>query len=251
MNSAKISPDGLVGFRFYRQAIVERSCSLWGSEIQINSTSNLYNPPEALHMEYCESLQCAYSEALRRITARSVQAKDTLTLAPRPSMMHTFFQIDQPVLMIEDTLKQIIQTANALEKHQHQLVVSVDNPLDALPGPLERRAMVRQLYALKDHSGIKLAYNNYNLDTKQGDLLIELGLYDYIKMPFPDTALRLNLNTHSDLFDRLYERMLQLISNTKISFIADNVEFADTALLAKYLPFDYFQGGYYSSAENF
>ena len=45
--------------------------------------------------------------------------------------------------------------------------------------------------------------------------------------------------------------MLQLISNTKISFIADNVEFADTALLAKYLPFDYFQGGYYSSAENF
>lgn len=251
MNSAKMSPDRLSNFKLSRQAIVERSCALWGSEIQINSTSNLHDLPHALHREYCDSLEYVYGEALKRITARSAQAKDTLTLAPRQSVMHTFFRIDQPVLMIEDTLKQLIQTANALEKYQHKLVVSVDNPLDSLPGPLERRAMVRQLYALKDHCGVKLAYNNYKLDTKQGDLLIELELYDYIKMPFPDSALRLNVNTHSDLFDRLYERMLQLISNAKVSFIADSVEFADTALLAKHLPFDYFQGGYYSSAENF
>lgn len=69
-------------------------------------------------------------------------------------------------------------------------------------------------------------------------------------MPFPDTAIRLSLNTHSDLFNRLYDRMLELISVTRVSFIAEQVEFADSAMLAKNLPFNYFQGGYYSPAES-
>lgn len=88
------------------------------------------------------------------------------------------------------------------------------------------------------------------VDARQGDLLIELKLYDYIKMPFPDVLLRLSLNIRSDLFDRLYDRMLELISTSRASFIADKVEFSDSATLAKRLPFNYFQGGYYSPAEN-
>jgi len=79
--------------------------------------------------------------------------------------------------------------------------------------------------------------------------LVDLKLYDFIKMPFPDSALRLSLNTRSDLFDRLYDRMLELISATRVRFIANNVEFDDSALLAKNLPFEYFQGGYYSPAD--
>ncbi|WP_025856185.1 hypothetical protein [Pseudomonas sp. CHM02] len=229
MNSDKICRDQLMDFNLARQAIVDRSHALWGSEISIVCPHN-----------HARS-ESAYNEALQRISARHK--------ASNPALSHKFLCIDQAALMNEDLHNKIIQTARALEKHKQPLTLSINNPLDALPGPVERRAMVYQLYKLKDQCGLSLAYNNYRLDTKQTDLLIDLELYDYIKMPFPDSALRLSLNTRSDLFDRLYDRMLELISATRVCFIADTVEFADSALLAKNLPFEYFQGGYYSPAD--
>lgn len=250
MNSEKISPAGIAEFKFFRQAIVERSSTLWASEIRVDSASDFLNLAQDMYPSYQDRLKCAYSEALLRIMPRQTAATQKLPPASRIPAIHKFLRIDQSALMFEDTIKEIIQAANTLEKHKQHLVLSVENPLDALADAVERRAMVRQLYTLKDRSGIKLAYNNYKLDTKQADLLIELKLYDYIKMPFPDSALRLSLNTRSDLFDRLYDRMLELISVTRALFIADRVEFADSAMLAKRLPFGYFQGGYYSPAES-
>ncbi|CRM16463.1 hypothetical protein [Pseudomonas sp. 58 R 12] len=229
MNSERISPAHSVDFNLVRQAIVDRNHTLWGNEISLTSKDTQALP------------QSAYSEALQRISARRN--------ALNPTVSHTFLRINQAVLMNEDFHTYIIQTAQSLEKHKLPFTLSIDNPLDALPGPVERRAMVRQLYKLKDQCSLTLAYNNYRLDTKPADLLIDLKLYDYIKMPFPDSALRLSLNTRSDLFDRLYDRMLELISATRVCFIADTVEFADSAVLAKNLPFEYFQGGYYSPAD--
>lgn len=229
MNSEKISPAHAVGANIVKQAIVDRRHTLWGSEIRVTCRNNR------------QSVESAYSEALRHLTPRRN--------AVNPPMSHKFLRIDQFALMNEYLHKRIIQTAQALEKHNQRLTLSIDNPLDALPGPVERRAMVRQLYRLKDKSCITFAYNNYRLDTKPADLLIELELYDYIKMPLPDSALRLSLNTRSDLFDRLYNRMLELINATRMSFIADAVNFSDSAVLAKNLPFEYFLGGYYSPAD--
>ncbi|KJZ50997.1 MULTISPECIES: hypothetical protein [Pseudomonas] len=229
MNSEKIPPAHSVDFNIVRQAIVDRSHALWGSEIRIAWPHTRALP------------ETAYKEALHRIDVRR-------SVSP-PSRSHKFLHIDQAALMNADLHKQIVQTAQSLEKHSPPLTLCIDNPLDALPSPVERRAMVRQLYKLKDQCGITLAYNNYRLDTKQADLLIDLELYNYIKMPFPDSALRLSLNTRSDLFDRLYDRMLALINTARVCFIADTVEFADSALLAKHLPFEYFQGGYYSPAD--
>lgn len=228
MNSEKKSPAENMDFRIVRQAIVDRAHGLWGSEIRVIGD---------LDREHCDS---ACLHALRHVRP-----------GPKASQVlnHKFLRIGQLALMNNDVLKAIIQTARELEKQKQPFTLSIDNPLDALPGPLERRAMVRQLYTLKDQCGITLAYNNYRLDTKPADLLIDLKLYDYIKMPFPDSALRLSLNTRSDLFDRLYDRMLELISASRVGFIADTIEFADSALLAKNLPFEYFQGGYYSPAD--
>ncbi|AYF48359.1 hypothetical protein C9382_24115 [Pseudomonas aylmerensis] len=220
------------GYTLIRQAIVDRRHALWGSEIRAE-----HHGEDALP-------ESAWREAMLRINPR----RKTLQVTGQ-GVRHAFLRIGQAALMNEDTFKAIIQTAQSLEKHRQPLTLTLDNRLDALPGPVERRAMVRQLYKLKDHSGITLAYNNYRLDTKPGDLLIDLKLYDYIKMPFPDSALRLSLNTRSDLFDRLYDRMLALISASGVRFIADTVEFADSAMLAKNLPFEYFQGGYYSPAD--
>ena len=228
MNSEKISPAENRHVKIVRQAIVDRAHGLWGSEIRTVGDLN------------DEHRDSACLTALQHIRP-----------GPRaPQVLnHKFLRIGQIALMNNGTLKAIIQTARELEKQQQPFTLSLDNPLDALPGPLERRAMVRQLYTLKDQCGITLAYNNYRLDTKPADLLLDLKLYDYIKMSFPDSALRLSLNTRSDLFDRFYDRMLELISASRVCFIADTIEFADSALLAKNLPFEYFQGGYYSPAD--
>lgn len=224
MNSEKTVPVDTAHFTLTRQAIVDRNHTLWGNEVCI-----IGDPQEH-----------AYNEALHHISPR----RKTLRSASQK-----FLRVDQSVLMNENYIKQIIQAARALEEHKQSLTLSIDNPLDALPGPVERRAMVRQLYRLKDQCDVQLAYGNYQLETKQADLLVDLKLYDFIKMPFPDSALRLSLNNRSDLFDRLYDRMLELISATRVRFIANNVEFDDSALLAKNLPFEYFQGGYYSPAD--
>lgn len=232
MNSKKNSPCDNADLKIVRQAIVDRGHALWGNEIRLVGEHT------------CEQLESAYHAALQRI---SPKCKTRQPVDKRVS--RTFLRIGQTALMNDDTLNWIIQTAQSLEKNRQTFTLSIDNPLDALPGPVERRAMVRQLYTLKDHSGITLAYNNYRLDTKPADLLIDLKLYDYIKMPFPDSALRLSHTTRSDLFDRLYDRMLELISSTGVRFIADAVEFSDSAMLAKNLPFEYFQGGYYSPAD--
>lgn len=228
MNSMNVSRVDTLDFMLVRQAIVARNHALWGSEVCVIGAQ----------------VESAYNEALAHISPR---CKATRTVSP--GACHKFLRIAQSTLMNDDALKKVIQVSQALAKQQHTFTLSIDNPLDTLPGPVERRAMVRQLYTLKDLGCIKLAYNNYRLDTKPADLLIGLELYDFIKMPFPDSALRLSLNTRSGLFDRLYDRMLELINANRVCFIADNIEFSDSAMLAKNLPFEYFQGGYYSPAD--
>lgn len=250
MNSGTLLREASACFTFSRQAILERSCTLWGSEIRVHAEPALDSPRDDACPFYSEQLKDAYSEALQYARPSSFARTSKRLRADKSPGIHKFFRIEQSLLMNEDLLKEIIDTSHTLEKNRQQLIVSVENTLDTLPGPLERRSMIRQLYSLKDQSNLKLAYNNYTLNTKNTDLLIDLSLYDYIKMPFPDSALRLSLNTRSGLFDRLYDQMLGLMSTTRVSFIADNVEHADSALLARRLPFDYFQGPYFSPADS-
>ncbi|MBK5438178.1 MULTISPECIES: hypothetical protein [unclassified Pseudomonas] len=250
MNSGNLLLAASADFKFSRQAILERSCTLWGSEIRVHAEHALDTLPDDVRPFYSEQLKYAYSEALQHTKPNSFAREGKRLRVDKSPGLHKFFRVEQSLLMNEDLLKEIINTSAILEKHKQQLIVSVENTLDTLPGPVERRNMIRQLYSLKDRSTIKLAYNNYTLHTKNTDLLIDLSLYDYIKMPFPDSALRLSLNTRSGLFDRLYDQMLGLMSTTRVSFIADNVEYADSALLARRLPFDYFQGPYFSPADS-
>jgi len=250
VNSGTLLLADSVEFTFSRQAILERSCALWGSEIRVHAEHVLDNLPADTCAFYSEQLKVAYSEALQYTKPSSVVQQAKRLRVDKRSGLHKFLRIEQSLLMNEDLLKEIVSTSNTLEKHKQQLIVSVENTLDTLPGPVERRNMIRQLYSLKDRSSLKLAYNNYTLDTKKADLLTDLSLYDYIKMPFPDSALRLSLNTRSGLFDRLYDQMLGVMSTSRVSFIAENVEHADSALLARRLPFDYFQGPYFSPADS-
>lgn len=248
MNSEKISPARLVSFKFSRQAILDRNLALWGNEIQIHAERDVVsNPQDSI---FFRDLQVsAHSEALQHTRpTRSSTKTGTLKTDNNPGL-HKLLRIEQSMLLCENTLKEIVTTCEVLEKHRQQLVICVENPLDALPGPEERRALIRQMFSLKDQACIQFAYNNYTIDTKYTDLLLDLGVYDYIKMPFPDAALRLSMNTRSGLFDQIYEHMLKLINSARISFIADSVDHANSSLLARRLPFDYFQGSYYSPAD--
>lgn len=250
MNSQQVLPPEFVDFTFSRQAILGRNGTLWGSEVQVYASPAFDGERHDIHSFYFEQLKYAYSEALRRVepTAFTKEAK-RLHVEKQP-VLYKFFRIEPSLLMNEDIVKEIIATSHTLKKHKQQLIISVENSLAALPDPAERRRMIHQLYRLKDRSSLKLAYSNYTFTTKPADVLSDLGLYDYIKMPFPDAALRLSLNTRSGLFDLLYDRMLGLMSASKVSFVADNVEHADSALLARRLPFDYFQGRYFSPADS-
>lgn len=250
MNNATRLLAAPVDFTFSRQAILGRNCALWGSEIRVHAEHVLEGLTDDACPLYCEQLKDAYRGALHYTQPNAFARERQRLRVEQSPRLHTFLRIEQALLMNDALLQEIISTSNTLEKRKHQLIVSIDNTLDTLPGPAARRSMIRQLYSLKDQSNLKLAYNNYTLNTKNTDLLTDLSLYDYIKMPFPDSAIRLSLNTRSGLFDRLYDQMLGLMSTTRVSFIADNVEHADSALLARRLPFDYFQGAYFSPADS-
>jgi hypothetical protein len=236
-----------IKFMFSRQAILERDDSLWGSEIRIQVDSEVSTITADSQQRFAQQLKIACGSALTRVK------RDALLIKGHPSnkrpVGNRFFALKQSALLDPGILKDIIQTATLLERHHQQLVISVDSPMQSANGPLERMALIRALYYLKDSGLIKIAYNNYKAETKPERLLVDLDLYDYIKMPFPESELRLSLNIRSDLFNRIYEQMVETMSATRVSFIADNVEHADSAILAKRLPFDYFQGRYYSPAD--
>lgn len=178
MISGTLLREASACFTFSRQAILERSCTLWGSEIRVHAEPALDSPRDDACPFYSEQLKDAYSEALQHARPSSFARTSKRLRADKSPGLHKFFRIEQSLLMNEDLLKEIIDTSHTLEKNRQQLIVSVENTLDTLPGPLERRSMIRQLYSLKDRSNLKLAYNNYTLNTKDTDLLIDLSLYD-------------------------------------------------------------------------
>ncbi|WP_330208256.1 hypothetical protein [Pseudomonas sp. Z13] len=167
MNSGNLLLVESVDFTFSRQAILERSCTLWGSEIRVHAGYVLDNLPADARPFYSEQLKGAYREALQYTKPSSFVQERKRLHVDKSAGLHKFLRIEQSLLMNEDLLKEIVSTSNTLEKHKQQLIVSVENTLDTLPGPVERRNMIRQLYSLKDRSSLKLAYNNYTLDTKK------------------------------------------------------------------------------------
>lgn len=102
---------------------------------------------------------------------------------------------------------------------------------------------------MKDH-GIEIAFDDYKIDDESIEIFTTLNLFDYIKISISSLDLNLKLSGNPELFNRLHERMTMLTHNTKVSFIADRVEHAASHILARALPFNYFQGSHYSPADN-
>ncbi|MFS2197299.1 EAL domain-containing protein [Pseudomonas sp. Pseusp3] len=190
-----------------------------------------------------------YSEVLMQTRLIAFSLKDRNTANGNKYLSRRFVCVGQSDLANSALTEELIQTGAALREFGQTLVIALNElPLSAISFA-EKKKILHNIYLLKDH-GIEIAFDDYKIDDESIEIFTTLNLFDYIKIPISSLDLSLKLSGNPELFNRLHERMTMLTHNTKVSFIADRVEHAASHILARALPFDYFQGSHYSPADN-
>lgn len=190
-----------------------------------------------------------YSEVLMQTRLIAFSLKDRDTTNGSKYLSRSFVCVKQSDLANSALTEELIQSGAALREFGQTLVIALNElPLSAVSFA-EKKKILHNVYLLKDH-GIEIALDDYNIDDESIEIFTTLNLFDYIKISTSSLDLSLKLSGNPELFNRLHERMTMLTHNTKVSFIADRVEHAASHILARALPFDYFQGSHYSPADN-
>jgi len=228
-----------------RQLILTRDDCPFGSEIRIHFDDSVSAScvPEPYQMSGI------YSEVLMQTRLIAFSLKDRNTTDGNKYLSRRFVCVGQSDLANSALTEELIQSGAALREFGQTLVVALNElPLSAISFA-EKKKILHNIYLLKDH-GIEIAFDGYKIDDESIEIFTTLNLFDYIKIPISSLDLSLKLSGNPELFNRLHERMTMLTHNTKVSFIADRVEHAASHILARALPFDYFQGSHYSPADN-
>jgi hypothetical protein len=228
-----------------RQLILTRDDCPFGSEIRIHFDDSASAPcaPEAYKMSGI------YSEVLMQTRLIAFSLKDRNTTGGNKYLSRRFVCVGQSDLADSALTEELIQAGAALRGFGQTLVIALNElPLSAVSFT-DKKKILHNVYLLKDH-GIEIAFDDYNIDDESIEIFTTLNLFDYIKISIFSLDLNLKLSGNPELFNRLHERMTMLTHNTKVSFIADRVEHAASHILARALPFDYFQGSHYSPADN-
>jgi predicted signal transduction protein with EAL and GGDEF domain len=207
-----------------RQLILTRDDCPFGSEIRIQFDEHQAQPAPAL----ANPMSSLYSEVLTQTRLIAFSLKDRNTSSESKYLSRRFVCVRQ---------SDLASSALALN----------ELPLSEVSF-VEKKKILNNLYLLKDH-GIEIAFDDYNIDDESIEMFTTLNLFDYIKISFSTLDLSLKLTGNPDLFNRLHERMTMLTHTTKVAFIADRVEQAASHILARALPFEYFQGSHYSPAD--
>lgn len=228
-----------------RQLILTRDDCPFGSEIRIHfdDTASVACAPEAHQMSEI------YSEVLMQTRLIAFSLKDRNTTNGNKYLSRRFICVGQADLANFSLTEELIQSSAALREFGQTLVIALNElPLSAVSFA-EKKKILHNVYLLKDH-GIEIAFDDYNIDDESIEIFTTLNLFDYIKISISSLDLSLKLSGNPELFNRIHERMTMLTHNTKVSFIADRVEHAASHILARALPFNYFQGSHYSPADN-
>jgi hypothetical protein len=228
-----------------RQLILTRDDCPFGSEIRIHFDDSASAPcaPEGYQMSGI------YSEVLMQTRLIAFSLKDHNTTDGNKYLSRRFVSVGQSDLANSALTEELIQAGAALRGFGQTLVIALNElPLSAVSFT-DKKKILHNVYLLKDH-GIEIAFDDYNIDDESIEIFTTLNLFDYIKISISSLDLSLKLSGNPELFNRLHERMTTLTHNTKVSFIADRVEHAASHILARALPFDYFQGSHYSPADN-
>jgi len=228
-----------------RQLILTRDDCPFGSEIRIHFDDSVSAPcaPEPYQMSGI------YSEVLMQTRLIAFSLKDRNTTNGNKYLNRRFVCVAQSDLANSALTEELIQSGAALRELGQTLVIALNElPLSAISFA-EKKKILHNIYLLKDH-GIEIAFDDYKIDDESIEIFTTLNLFDYIKISISSLDLNLKLSGNPELFNRLHERMTMLTHNTKVSFIADRVEHAASHILARALPFNYFQGSHYSPADN-
>lgn len=228
-----------------RQLILTRDDFPFGSEIRIHFDDST----SALCATEPYQMSEIYSEVLMRTMLIAFSLKDRNTTDENKYLSRRFVCVGQPDLANSALREELIQVGATLRGFGQTLVIALNElPLSAVSFT-DKKKILHNVYLLKDH-GIEIALDDYKIDDESIEIFTTLNLFDYIKISISRLDLSLKLSGNPELFNRLYERMTMLTHNTKVSFIADRVEHAASHVLARALPFDYFQGSHYSPADN-
>lgn len=232
-----------------RQLILRRDDCPFGSEIRINHEGRQALPSHASCTLPAHQMSGLYSEILVQTRLIALSLKDRNTSSGKEYFSRRFVCVAQSDLIDTALVEELIQSGDALRDFGQTLVIALNElPLSAASYQ-DKKKILHNVYLLKDH-GIEIAFDHYNFHDESVEILTTLNLFDYIKIPVSALDTILKSSGNAELFNRLYDRMVTLIHNTKVSFIADNVEHTASHILARTLPFDYFQGSYYSPADN-
>ncbi|WP_285435702.1 EAL domain-containing protein [Pseudomonas sp. fls2-241-R2A-110] len=227
-----------------RQLILTRDDCPFGSEIRIQFDEHQAQPAPAL----ANPMSSLYSEVLTQTRLIAFSLKDRNTSSESKYLSRRFVCVRQSDLASSALAEELIQCGDALGNLGQTLVIALNElPLSAVSF-VEKKKILNNLYLLKDH-GIEIAFDDYNIDDESIEMFTTLNLFDYIKISLSTLDLSLKLTGNPDLFNRLHERMTMLTHTTKVAFIADRVEQAASHILARALPFEYFQGSHYSPAD--
>lgn len=235
-----ISPAKALYRYLTRQLILSRDDRPFASEVKTTP---------ALCWTSLATQPCAPGNALGQLLRGAVSAQDPRSHTTKKYLNRTLLCLSEPSLASFALADELIRSGNNLRDLGHTLVVSLNaQPFWEVDSKYKKN-ITYNMYRLKDH-GIEIALDG---DTLQRDALTRfstLNLFNYIKVSTTSLGQHLKLNGNPELFNRLHDRMVTLSHNNKISFIADRVEHIESHSLARALPFDYFQGSYYSPADH-
>jgi hypothetical protein len=228
-----------------RQLILTRDDCPFGSEIKIQFDDSQAHASAAAPQE----MNGIYSEVLMQTRLIAFSLKDQNISSKNKYLSHRFVCVGQSDLTDSALTEELIQSSDALRNFGQTLVIAFNElPLSAVSF-IDKKKILNNVYLLKDH-GVEIAFDGYNIADESIEIFTTLNLFDYIKIPLSALDLSLKLTGNPDLFNRLHDRMTMLTHTTKVAFIADRVEHAASHILARALPFDYFQGSHYSPADN-
>ncbi|NUU34851.1 MULTISPECIES: EAL domain-containing protein [unclassified Pseudomonas] len=232
-----------------RQLILTRDDCPFGSEIKIKSDDSQVLSALASYAPATHQMNGIYSEALMQTRLIAFSLKDRNLSSQNKYLSRRFVCVEQSALAHAALTEELIQCSDALRGFGQTLVVALNElPLPAVSFT-DKKKILHNVYQLKDH-GIEIAFDGFNIYDESIEIFTTLNLFDYIKISISSLDLSLKLTSNPELFNRLYERMTLQAHNTKVCFIADSVEHAASHVLARALPFDYFQGSHYSPADN-
>ena len=233
---------------FFRQSILKRNDELFGSEIYAKATKQqtpLNKGYQPLHPDHPLAI---YREVLMRIQLNALSQIEATSSPSVQTPNKLFVTMNQSALLDKAFIRELNDAQTTLKKHEQQLIPSINgSPLLSF-NLKEKRTIINHIHLLKDN-GIEIAFDGYDLSDDSAEKLISPKLFDYIKVDLTRSNFDIMVDNSQDFFNRSYDCLSSMIHDSKIRFIADRVEHKALHTLARSMPFDFFQGRYYSPTE--